>query len=318
MSRARLENPLPKPSWIRVRLRTEEEFGRIDSLVKDLRLNTVCKEAHCPNIFECWSHGTATFMIMGENCTRRCGFCAVGKEVPLPLDAAEPANVAEAVQRMGLRHAVITSVDRDDLPDGGAAHFASTIREVRRLNPSTAIEVLIPDFGGDSASLATVMEERPAILNHNMETVAALYRRVRPAADYRQSLRLLAEAARWKSVYPVKTKSGIMVGLGESMEEVLSLMDDLRGSECDIMTIGQYLRPSMKHLPVERYWSPEEFAALRSEGLRRGFLHVESGPLVRSSYHASEQSAGPSGAGPHPVAPGPPARGGRSSLPIVT
>jgi lipoic acid synthetase len=300
--RRRVDTPLPKPPWIKIRLRTGEDYGRIRTLVSDLKLHTVCEEARCPNIFECWSHGTGTFMIMGENCTRRCGFCAVGKETPLPLDPEEPLHVAEAVKKLNLRHAVITSVDRDDLPDGGARHFARTIGEVRRLNDGCAIEVLIPDFNGDMGALATVMEARPEILNHNLETAPSLYRRVRAGADYAQSLRILEGAAAWKSVYPLRTKSGVMVGVGETLDELLKVMDDLRAAGCDIMTIGQYMRPSMQHLPVERYYAPEEFVRLKEEGLKRGFLHVESGPLVRSSYHAHEQTAKPAGA-PEPPAP---------------
>lgn len=291
--KSRLDAPLKKPDWIRIRLRSGEGYGKIRSMVGELNLATVCQEAQCPNIFECWGHGTATFMIMGEDCTRRCGFCAVGSETPRPLDPDEPRHVAEAVQRLALRHAVITSVDRDDLADGGAGHFAATIREVRRANPECAIEVLVPDFLGKRGALAVVMEERPEILNHNLETVPSLYRRARAGADYRGSLELLKKAAGWKKVYPVRTKSGIMVGLGEPWDDILRLMDDLRASDCDIMTIGQYLRPSMQHLPVERYYAPEEFHRLREEGLSRGFLHVQSGPLVRSSYHAHEQSDGP-------------------------
>jgi len=290
--RPRLANPLPKPEWIRIRLGTGEGYGRIKKMVGDLNLATVCQEAQCPNIFECWGHGTATFMIMGENCTRRCAFCAVGKEIPAALDPDEPAHVAEAVAHLKLRHAVITSVDRDDLPDGGAAHFAACIAEVRSASPQCAIEVLVPDFQGSDESLATVMAARPEILNHNIETVPSLYRRVRAGADYEQSLQLLASAAEWKKEYPVRTKSGLMVGVGESWDELLRVMDDLRASDVDIMTIGQYLRPSMQNLPVERYYAPEEFARLREEGLARGFRHVESGPLVRSSYHAHEQTDG--------------------------
>jgi len=290
--RSRVDKPLPKPEWIKIRLKTGEDYGKIRSLVSDLKLHTVCEEARCPNIFECWSHGTGTFMIMGDNCTRRCGFCAVGKEIPLALDPGEPRHVAEAVRSLKLRHAVITSVDRDDLEDGGAAHFAKTIHEVRRLNEGCAIEVLIPDFEGNMSSLRTVMEARPEILNHNLETVPSLYRRVRAGAGYEQSLRILKGAAAWKKSYPLRTKSGVMVGVGETLDEMLKVMDDLREAGCDIMTIGQYLRPSMQHLPVERYYAPGEFALLKEEGLRRGFLHVESGPLVRSSYHAHEQTAG--------------------------
>jgi lipoic acid synthetase len=324
-TRSRLAPPLPKPPWIRIRLNHGEGHGKIRRMVEELKLNTVCQEAQCPNIFECWGHGTATFMIMGENCTRRCGFCAVGSQTPLSLDPDEARHVAEGVKRLKLRHVVITSVDRDDLLDGGASHFAACIREVRRLSPHCAIEVLIPDFAGDGDALRTVMEARPEILNHNLETVPSLYRRARAGADYRRSLDLLATAASWKRTYPVRTKSGIMVGLGESQEELLRLMDDLREADSDIMTIGQYLRPSMKNLPVERYYAPEEFVRLREEGLARGFLHVESGALVRSSYHAHEQTPGPLPAGHRPAEAdgaaepdGAPESDGRSSLPVVS
>ena len=315
--RSRLDAPLKKPEWIRIKLKTGEGFGKIREMVGELKLNTVCQEAQCPNIFECWGHGTATFMIMGENCTRRCGFCAVGSAIPFALDPAEPANVAEAVRRLGLRHAVITSVDRDDLPDGGAEHFARTIREVRAVNPRCAIEVLVPDFQGKPGALAIVMEERPDILNHNLETVPSLYRRARAGASYEGSLALLEDAARWKQLYPVRTKSGIMVGLGEPWEDVLRLMDDLRASQVDIMTIGQYLRPSMQHLPVERYYTPGEFDRLREEGMNRGFRHVESGALVRSSYHAHEQTEGPVGEvpGPRRALPGSGPEGGMDHPP---
>jgi lipoic acid synthetase len=311
--RSRVENPLKKPDWVRIRLRTGDGFGNIRGMVEELNLATVCQEAQCPNIFECWDQGTATFMIMGENCTRRCGFCAVGSETPLPLDPREPLNVAEAVQRLKLRHAVITSVDRDDLPDGGAAHFAATVREVRRLSPRCALEVLVPDFLGKEDALAVVMEARPEILNHNLETVPALYRRVRAGADYLGSLALLKEAARWKGAYPLRTKSGLMVGLGETWDDLLKVLDDLRASDCDIVTIGQYLRPSMQHLPVERYYTPGEFERLRDEGMRRGFLHVESGPLVRSSYHAHEQTTGPLDQADRPPEPS-----GLRKLPVVS
>ena len=291
--RSRLDPPLRKPEWIRIHLRTGEDYGKIRGMVGELKLNTVCEEARCPNIFECWNHGTATFMIMGENCTRRCGFCAVGSDRPAPLDAGEPAHVAEAVRRLALSHVVVTSVDRDDLPDGGAAHFAATIHEIRRLNPACAVEILVPDFQGKDGALETVMAARPEIFSHNLETVPSLYRRARAGSDYRGSLDVLRRAARWKGEYPLRTKSGVMVGLGESYEELLRVMDDLREAGCDILTIGQYLRPSAQHLPVERYWTPDEFAGLREEGMSRGFLHVESGPLVRSSYHAHEQTTGP-------------------------
>jgi lipoic acid synthetase len=294
---ARLAPPLKKPEWIRVKIRSGESFNAVRGMVEDLKLHTVCQEARCPNIFECFSNKTATFMILGDNCTRRCAFCAVGKGPLSAPDPSEPAHVAEAVRSMGIRHAVVTSVNRDDLPDQGAGQFVETIAEVRRLNPFTKIEVLIPDFQGDDACLDRVLAAHPEILNHNVETVKRLYRRVRAGADYRQSLALLARASAFRDADPsadppMMTKSGFMVGLGETLPELLALMDDLRCSGVEIMTIGQYLRPSMTHLPVERYYAPEEFARLKQEGLSRGFRHVESGPLVRSSYHAHEQAAG--------------------------
>jgi len=285
--------PLPKkPEWLRIKIRTGGAFNDVHELVRDLKLHTVCQEARCPNIFECFSNRTATFMILGDNCTRRCGFCAVGKGPMSAPDPEEPRHVAEAVRSMGLKHAVVTSVNRDDLPDQGSGQFARTIEEIRRLNPETRIEVLIPDFQGDAACLDRVLAARPEILNHNLETVPRLYRRVRAGADYRQSLELLARAAAWRDKQDVgrMTKSGVMVGLGESSDELLAVMDGLRESGVDIMTIGQYLRPSLQHLPVERFYTPDEFARLKEEGLARGFSHVESGPLVRSSYHAHEQS----------------------------
>jgi len=292
----RLQRPEPKPDWIRIKIRTGGSFNQVREMVEGLSLHTVCQEARCPNIFECFSNRTATFMILGDNCTRRCAFCAVGKLTPLPPDPDEPRHVAEAVASMGLEHAVVTSVNRDDLPDQGAGQFASTVREIRRRRPGTRVEVLIPDFQGDETCLRTVLGARPDILNHNMESVPRLYRRVRAGADYRQSLELLARAAAWRDRErpegaPMNTKSGLMVGLGESFDELLAVMDDLRDHGVDILTIGQYLRPSMSHLPVERFYTPEEFERLRREGRARGFSHVESGPLVRSSYHAHEQAA---------------------------
>lgn len=291
--KARRDPPLPKPEWIRIRLRTGGSFQEVRSMVRDLSLHTVCEEARCPNIFECFSHRTATFMILGDNCTRRCGFCAVGKGLPVTVDPLEPRHVAEAVRSMGLSHAVVTSVDRDDLPDQGSGQFVRTIQEIRAINEKTRVEVLIPDFQGDAACLRQVLEAEPEILNHNMETVERLYHRVRIGSDYRRSLELLARAGEWRDTRSGRgmlTKSGVMVGLGETFEELLRVMDDLRASAVDVMTIGQYLRPSLKHLPVERYYTPDEFVRLKSEGLSRGFRHVESGPLVRSSYHAHEQS----------------------------
>jgi lipoic acid synthetase len=253
-------------------------------------LHTVCEEARCPNIGDCWSRGTATFMILGDTCTRSCGFCAVKTGRPETLDRGEPRRVAVAVQQMGLRHAVITSVNRDELDDGGAGIFAETIRKVRQFSPGTTIEVLIPDFKGDEAALRTVTEAKPEILNHNTETVPRLYRHVRPQAEYPRSLELLARA---KAMDPEGlTKSGVMVGLGETKDELLAVFEDLAARSVDILTVGQYLRPTPAHLPVERYWHPDEFADLREAALRMGFRHVESGPLVRSSYHAEEQAGG--------------------------
>ena len=291
---SRLEPPLRKPEWLRIRLRTSEHFEKVRGMVRELGLHTVCEEALCPNIYECYSNRTATFMILGDNCTRRCGFCAVGKGIPLAPDPDEPRHVAEAVRAMGLSHAVVTSVDRDDLPDQGSGHFVRTIAAIRALNEGTRVEVLIPDFRGDEACVDRVLAARPEILNHNMETVPRLYRRVRIGSDYRRSLGVLARAGAWRDAHPeagMRTKSGVMVGLGETRDELLEVMDDLRAAGVDIMTIGQYLRPSMKHLPVERYYTPEEFAQLKKDGLTRGFSHVESGPLVRSSYHAHEQAS---------------------------
>jgi len=259
-----------------------------------LNLHTVCQEAKCPNIFECWSDRTATFMLGGDICTRHCGFCAVGKGQPEALDPEEPRHVAEAVRHLNLAHTVITSVNRDDLSDGGAAHWAETIRQVRAFNPDCKIEVLIPDFNGDARALHTVLDARPDVLNHNTETIARLYRRVRPDADYQQSLDLLKRAAerRDREQRGMLTKSGIMVGLGESFEEVVELMKDLRAVSCDIMTIGQYLQPHARRLPVERYVTPAEFDRWRDVGMSVGFKHVQSSPLTRSSYHAREQANG--------------------------
>ena len=278
-----------RPEWLTVKLPGGEGYSQIKSLMRGLDLVTVCEEARCPNIAECWGHGTATFMILGEVCTRACAFCAVtsGKRGG-EIDADEPRRVGEAVARMGLAHAVVTSVDRDDLPDFGASLFADTIREIRRQSPGTTIEVLTPDFNGSLDSLRTVMATAPEIFNHNLETIARLYRRVRPKAGYQQSLTLLQEAKRLEP--RSRTKSGLMVGLGEEMDEVKQLLADLRAHDVEIVTIGQYLRPSLKHHPLIRFWTPEEFAELEEFGLALGFSHVESGPLVRSSYHAHEQA----------------------------
>jgi lipoyl synthase len=285
----------PKPEWLRIRLGDPANQNQILQLIEGLNLHTVCQEARCPNIFECWTDRTATFMLGGDICTRHCGFCAVGKGKPGVLDPEEPRHVAEAVGHLNLAHAVITSVNRDDLPDGGAAHWAETIRQVRAANPSCKIEVLIPDFNGDEAALNTVLDAQPDVLNHNTETIARLYRRVRPDAVYGQSLTLLQRAAvrRDREDRGMLTKSGIMVGLGERFDEVVELMKDLRSVSCDIMTIGQYLQPHARRLPVERYVTPAEFAEWRDIGMSLGFRHVESSPLTRSSYHAREQAADP-------------------------
>ncbi len=284
----------PRPDWLRVRLPGGPNYLRLKALMREGELHTVCEEAHCPNVGECWGAGTATFMILGSVCTRTCGFCAVTSGRPTTLDLGEPARVAEAIEQMGLRHAVITSVNRDELPDGGARIFAATIRQVRRRCPDTTIEVLIPDFQGVWPALEAVMDARPDILNHNIETVARLYRRVRPSARYARSLELLQRA---KALDPtVRTKSGFMLGLGETWDEVLETLADLRRHAVEVVTIGQYLRPTLQHLPVERYVPPGEFAVLRAHGLRLGFLHVEAGPLVRSSYHAERQVPRPEAA----------------------
>lgn len=283
-----------KPDWLRIRLGDPTNQNHLLKLIEGLNLHTVCQEAKCPNIFECWSDRTATFMLGGDICTRHCGFCAVGKGQPEALDPAEPRHVAEAVRHLNLAHTVITSVNRDDLPDGGAAHWAETIRQVRALNPDCKIEVLIPDFNGDARALNTVLDAEPDVLNHNTETIARLYRRVRPDAGYQQSLDLLKRAAerRDREQRGMLTKSGIMVGLGESFDEVVELMKDLRAVSCDIMTIGQYLQPHARRLPVERYVTPEEFDRWHDVGMSMGFRHVQSSPLTRSSYHAREQANG--------------------------
>jgi lipoic acid synthetase len=278
----------PKPEWLKVRAPGSENYIRLKGVMRDLRLNTVCEDAHCPNIGECWHHGTATFMILGDICTRACSYCAVAHGKPNELDLAEPARVAEAIERMGLKYAVITSVDRDDLADGGASIFADTIRHTRARVPGCRIEVLIPDFQGLESSLRDVLDAGPDVLNHNIETVPRLYRMARSGGKYPRSLELLDRARRYRPA--IATKTGIMVGLGEDRDEILTVFDDLRRVGVSILTIGQYLRPSMKHAPMTRYYHPDEFADLKREALARGFVHVESGPLVRSSYHAHEQA----------------------------
>lgn len=277
----------PKPDWIRIKLTTGDNYKEIKSMMRSKTLHTVCEEARCPNIYECWANRTATFMILGDICTRACRFCAVNTGLPTELDLQEPERVAEAAEQMNLRHCVVTSVARDDLKDGGAYIFAETVKAIRRRLPLCSVEVLIPDFMGSEEALQIVMDVKPDILNHNIETVERMSDRVRAKAKYSRSLQLLKNA---KAMQPdIPTKSSIMLGVGEQWDEILKTMDDLRAVDCDIMTIGQYLQPSPKHLNVEKYYTPEEFALLKEEGMKRGFSHVESGPLVRSSYHAHEQ-----------------------------
>ncbi|MCL5108845.1 MAG: lipoyl synthase [Chloroflexi bacterium] len=278
-----------RPDWLKVRFSNGPNYQEVKGLLRGMALHTVCEEAHCPNIGECFESRTATFLILGNVCSRGCRFCAVEHGRPSGLDEEEPARVAEAVRQLSLRYVVVTSVTRDDLPDGGAAIFAATIREVRLASPDCGIEVLIPDFGGSREALAAVMAARPDILNHNVETVPGLYRRVRPQADYARSLALLGRAKEMDA--SVFTKSGVMVGVGETWDQLLALMADLAAVGCDILTIGQYLAPSSRHLPIERYYAPEEFAALKAEGERLGLRHVEAAPLVRSSYHAGHAAS---------------------------
>lgn len=280
----------PRPAWLRAPAPAGENYSNLKSLVTDLRLHTVCESAACPNIGECWNHRTATFMILGNVCTRRCGFCAVQKGGPLPVDYDEPRRVAEACAALGLKFAVITSVNRDDRKDGGAELFAMVIRAIRERLPECGIEVLIPDFQGSHAAMDIVLEARPDVLNHNTETVPRLYRQVRLGARYERSLDILAYAKQQRPDIP--TKSGLMLGLGENRDEVLQVMHDLRAHNVDILTLGQYLRPSPKHLPIIRYVPVEEFAEYKRIGLEVGFRHVESGPLVRSSYHAADAATG--------------------------
>jgi len=284
----------PKPEWLKIRLGDPTNQNHVLKLIEGLNLHTVCQEARCPNIFECWSDRTATFMLGGDICTRHCGFCAVGKGQPGALDAEEPRHVAEAVRHLNLAHTVITSVNRDDLPDGGAAHWAETIRQVRALNSGCKVEVLIPDFNGDDGALRVVMDARPDILNHNLETVRRLQKPVRKRARWERSLSVLERAKAMANEIgaAVHTKSSLMVGLGENRDELREAFTALREVDCDILTIGQYLRPSLRHLPLERYYHPDEFAEMKAEALALGFKHVESGPLVRSSYHARDQVPG--------------------------
>ena len=282
------------PDWIKARLPSGENYHDLKRLLRGLTLNTVCEEAHCPNIGECWDQRTATIMILGDTCTRACGFCAVKTGRPTWFDEDEPRRVAEAIAELGLEHVVVTSVARDDLPDGGAHVFADTIRRLRETSPGMGVEVLIPDFNGADEPLRMVMEARPDILNHNVETVERLQKPVRKRARYDRSLGVLRRAREFAAEigYPAHTKSSIMVGLGETRDELSQTFRDLRAVDCDILTIGQYLRPSPAHLPLERYYHPDEFAEMKVEALGLGFKHVESGPLVRSSYHARDQVPG--------------------------
>ncbi len=273
------------PSWFKVQAKTGPDYLDIKRTMERLSLHTICEEARCPNRWECWNARTATFLILGDICTRRCHYCSVETGRPLSVDHEEPGRVAEAIQALGLRHAVITSVNRDELPDGGASVFADTIRQTRRLNPTCTIEVLIPDFEGNEEALAMVCTEKPEILNHNIETVRRLFPSIRPQGKYQRSIDLLARAKQ----LGMKTKSGLILGMGETIDEAREVMRDLREVDCDIITIGQYLQPTRDHLPVARFYDPSEFALLREEGLAIGFVHVESGPLVRSSYHAEQQ-----------------------------
>jgi lipoic acid synthetase len=277
---------LPKPEWLRVRAPGSPRYLRLKGLMRELDLHTVCEEARCPNIGESWNRGTATFMILGDVCTRACAYCAVAHGRPAPADPAEPARVADAVHQLGLTHVVVTSVDRDDLADGGASIFAETIRHTRERAPQCRVEVLIPDFQGDEAALHTVLDSRPDILNHNTETVPRLYRMARSGGRYERTLELLDRSRRYAADVP--TKTGLMVGLGEEHAELVATFEDLRRVGCQILTVGQYLRPSVAHAPMTRYYHPDEFLELKRIALDVGFAHVESGPLVRSSYHADE------------------------------
>jgi lipoyl synthase len=273
------------PAWFKVDATTGPDYLDIKQTMERLNLHTICEEARCPNRWECWNARTATFLILGDICTRRCHYCSVETGRPLAVDHEEPRRVAEAIQALGLRHAVITSVNRDELADGGAAVFAETIRQTRRLSPGCTIEVLIPDFEGNEDALAMVCAEKPEILNHNIETVRRLFPSIRPQGKYRRSIELLGRAKQ----FGLRTKSGLILGIGETLDEARAVMHDLRSVECDIITIGQYLQPTREHLPVARFYDPSEFAQLKVEGLAMGFTHVESGPLVRSSYHAEQQ-----------------------------
>lgn len=276
------------PSWLKATMPGGTNYIRLKSLMRENQLHTVCEEAHCPNIGECWERGTATFMILGDICTRACAYCAVNTGTPIGLDLNEPSRLAETVERMGLKYVVITSVNRDDLPDGGAFVFAQSVKQIRARVEDCKVEILVPDFQGNWDALETVMSVKPDTLNHNIETVSRIFHRVRPKGNYHQSLDLLSRA---KSIGGLVTKSGLMVGLGETWDEILDTMKDLRSVECDLLTIGQYLRPSEKHVALSKWYTPEEFKELKYEANQMGFRHVASGPLVRSSYHAEEQHA---------------------------
>lgn len=278
-----------KPNWIRAKSPTHPEVQRLKKILREKQLHTVCEEASCPNLGECFGHGTATFMIMGDICTRRCPFCDVAHGRPLPLDNNEPQHLAETIQMMGLHYVVITSVDRDDLRDGGAGHFVDCIAKVREYNPQTKIEILVPDFRGRMDTALHILKKAPPdIFNHNLETIPRLYKKARPGADYQYSLQLIKA---FKALYPsIPSKSGLMLGLGETLAEVLVVMEDLRAHDCDMLTLGQYLQPSLAHLPIERFIHPDEFAELAIKARQMGFIQVASGPMVRSSYHADEQA----------------------------
>ncbi|HEV8339715.1 MAG TPA: lipoyl synthase [bacterium] len=280
--------PERRPEWLKVRLPGGPNYQELSGIMREQALHTVCEEARCPNIGDCWERRTATFLILGNVCTRNCSYCAIAHGMPSELDLAEPERLAHAVAAMGLRHAVITSVNRDELADGGAFIYAETIRKIREFAPSCTVEVLIPDFKGDAAALQTVLEAQPEILNHNIESVPRVFKVVRHGGNYMRSLELLRRAKEWG--YTCFTKSGIILGMGETRDELLQTMDDLRTVDCDVLTMGQYLRPGPDYHPIDRYYTPEEFRGLKEEGLRRGFKYVESGPLVRSSYHADEQA----------------------------
>ena len=290
-----------RPDWLKIKLQTDENFVRLRSMVSELNLNTVCTEARCPNIYECWNAGTATFMILGEICTRRCGFCSVISGRPEPgVDPLEPLHVAEAVERMQCRHAVITSVDRDDLRDGGAKHFKQVIEAIRERTPECAVEVLTPDFKKKDGALDTVLSARPEVFAHNVETVPRLYKPVRPGSTFRGSVGLLRAAAAWRDAEgsQMRVKSSLMLGLGERDEEVVETMKTLQEAGVDVVTLGQYLQPTKEHLPVDRFVHPDTFDALAAEGMKLGLMHVEAGPLVRSSYHAEQHRPDPPAARP--------------------